>query len=40
MIAGLDDKSSREDELTSKAVPATMYIGKFHPFISSLAPWT
>ena len=29
MITSLRDKPSGEDELTSKAVPATMYIGKF-----------
>jgi hypothetical protein len=29
MIASLHEKPSREDELTSKAVPATMYIGRF-----------
>jgi hypothetical protein len=34
MIAGLREKPSREDELTSKAVPATMYIGKFLSFHS------
>jgi hypothetical protein len=28
MIAGLREKPSQEDELTSKAIPATMYIGK------------
>jgi hypothetical protein len=28
MIAGLCEKPSQEDELTSKAVPATMYIGE------------
>ncbi|KAI0286409.1 cytochrome P450 [Russula brevipes] len=28
MIASLHEQPSREDELTSKAVPATMYIGK------------
>jgi hypothetical protein len=28
MITSLRDKPSGEDELTSKAVPATMYIGK------------
>jgi len=27
MIASLHDKPSHEDEFTSKAVPATMYIG-------------
>ena len=34
MIASLHEKPSQEDELTSKAVPATMYIGK--PFRLSL----
>lgn len=29
MIADLREESSHEDELTSKAVPATMYLGKF-----------
>ena len=29
MIAGLCEKPSYEDELASKAVPATMYIGEF-----------
>ena len=29
MITSLCEKPSGEDELTSKAVPATMYIGKF-----------
>jgi hypothetical protein len=34
MIVSLREKPSREDELTSKAVPATMYIGKFLSFFS------
>ncbi len=38
MIASLREKPSHEDVLTSKAVPATMYIGKcfrLHPFVLS-----
>jgi hypothetical protein len=34
MIASLRDKPSHEDELTSKAVPATMYIGMLFPFVA------
>ena len=34
MIASLRDKPSQEDELTSKAVPATMYIGMPSPFVA------
>jgi hypothetical protein len=34
MIANLRDKPSHEDELTSKAVPATMYIGMLSPFVT------
>ena len=37
MIASLHEKPSQEDELTSRAVPATMYIGKLFRLSLSLA---
>ena len=40
MITSLREKPSHEDELTSKAVPATMYIGRSPFVIFSSTPWS